>query len=1107
MNTQIPCPMQLVRSLAARPAAAGLMTTFLCLASVCWPAASSAAEDGVDLAGPWRFRLDPDDAGVPQRWFASDLPDHIQLPGSLQAQGYGNDPAVDTDWTGDIIDRSWFDDPQYEKYRRAGKVKVIFWLQPDKHYVGPAWYQRTIDVPADFADRRVVLHLERPHWTTQVWIDDREAGSCDSLSTPHELELGGVTPGPHRLTVRVDNRLHVDVGKNSHSVSDHTQTNWNGIVGPLRLRAEPRDVRIADVQVYPDVKRKTAKIVVAYVNTTGRPVSGQMTAAACCGEHQPPPVSRQVALSPAGGQFECELPLGDAARLWDEFSPQIYGLTVSLQAGAVSHQRVTQFGLREFSAQGSQFVLNGRPLMLRGTLECCIFPQTGYPPTDLASWQRIYRILKSHGLNHLRFHSWCPPEAAFAAADQAGVLLYVECSTWANQGATVGDGKPFDDWLKAEADRILRWYGNHPSFVLMSHGNEPAGRRQNRFLGDLVNGWKARDPRRLYTSAAGWPLIPENQWHCTPSPRIHSWGAGLQDRLNGQPPATIADYRDYVQKYDVPVVSHEIGQWCVYPDFDEIAKYTGVVKAKNFEVFRDSLQANGLGDRARDFLMASGKLQALCYKEEIESTLRTPGMGGFELLDLHDFPGQGSALVGVLDPFWDSKPYVTPEEYHRFACQTVPLARLAKRIWTTSEEFGAEIEIAHFGPQDLTSPSIVWSLADGAGKEIGSGGWQPGTVPTGRLSGLGRVTCDLATAPAPAKLRLQVAIAGTPYANDWDVWVYAPAVETAAPQGVLVASSLDDAAAKHLQAGGDVLLLPAAGTVKGDRYGKIPAGFSSIFWNTAWTRRQAPHTLGILCDPQHPALAAFPTEYHSNWQWWDLVTKSQAMILNDLPAGLRPVVSIVDDWFTNRRLGLVVEARVGAGRLLMCSIDLSRDLESRPVARQLRHSLMKYLGSDAFRPSAAVDLPALRQMFQPPTALQKLGATIRASSAQPEYPALQAIDGDPTTVWHTPWGDGAPGFPHELVLDLQTVTPLAGIRYLPRQDMENGWIRQYEIQLSDDGRQWRPAVAQGVWEADRRDKIVAFTPPESARFVRLRATAGHEGKPFAAVAELDVLVP
>jgi len=1088
------------------------LALFICAslpAALILTAAGVAAQDdtSVDLSGSWRFRLDAQDAGVQQRWFAADLPDTIRLPGSLQSQGYGDDPAVDTQWTGDIIDRSWFDDPQYAKYRERGNVKVTFWLQPDKHYVGPAWYQRTIDVPAGLADRRLVLHLERPHWSTQVWLDERECGRGDSLATPHEFDLTGAAPGPHRLTIRVDNRLLVNVGPNSHSVSDHTQSNWNGIVGRIALRSEPLQVRLDEIQVFPDLKTNSVRLVIAGSTRLDRALDAQFTVSAACGEHRPAPLAFTEPLESGAGVFSISrvYPLGEDAPRWDEFAPHVYDLTVTLTVNGASQQRVVRFGLREFAAQGTQFTLNGRPVMLRGTLECAIFPQTGYPPTDLASWQRIYRILKAHGLNHLRFHSWCPPAAAFDAADETGVFLYVECGSWANQGATIGDGKPLDDWLKAEADRILRWYGNHPSFVLMSYGNEPAGRNQNRFLGDLVNSWKARDPRRLYTSAAGWPLIPENQWHCTPTPRLHQWGAGLQSRLNAQRPATTADYRDFVLKYQVPVVSHEIGQWCVYPNLDEIAKYTGVLKAKNFEVFRDSLQASGMGDLAHQLLMASGKLQTLCYKEEIESALRTPGMGGFELLDLHDFPGQGTALVGVLDPFWDSKPYVTPDEYHRFACQTVPLARLTKRVWTTDELFTAEVQIAHFGPHDLASPKLVWSLLDEAGRAVGAGVWQPESVPTGRLSDAGRMICSLEGVAAPAKLRLQVAIDGTPYVNDWDVWVYAPRVDTAPPQDVHVAAALDDATVKALEAGGQVLLLPAAGTVKGDRLGKIPPGFSSIFWNTAWTRRQAPHTMGILCDPKHPALAAFPTEYHSNWQWWDLVTKSQAMILNELPAELRPIVSVVDDWFTNRRLGLVFEARVGRGRLLVCSVDLTRDLDSRPVARQFRHSLVKYLASDAFQPAVALDLATVQALFQPATTLQKLGATIRASSAQPDYPAAQAIDGDPSTIWHSPWGDNAPGFPHELVLDLQAVRPLAGVRYVPRQDMANGWISRFEIQLSDDGQQWRPAVSQGVWTMDREEKLVSFESPQRARFIRLVALEGDQEKPFAAVAELDVV--
>ena len=156
----------------------------------------------------------------------------------------------------------------------------------------------------------------------------------------------------------------------------------------------------------------------------------------------------------------------------------------------------------------------------------------------------------------------------------------------------------------------------------------------------------------------------------------------MQSRVNAKPPETMTDYRDFVEQHkNAPVVSHEIGQWCVYPNLDEMTKYTGLLKARNFEIFQDQLERNGMLNQAHDFLMASGKLQALLYKEDIESALRTPGFGGFQLLDLHDFPGQGTALVGVLDPFWDSKGYITAEQYRRFAGPIVPLARLERRIF------------------------------------------------------------------------------------------------------------------------------------------------------------------------------------------------------------------------------------------------------------------------------------------------------------------------------------------------------------------------------------------------------------------------------------------
>jgi hypothetical protein len=919
---------------------------------------AAAADTVIALDGTWRFALDRDRRGIEESWWRRRLAGSATLPGTLPGQGIGNPITLDTPWTGQIVDRSFFTAPEYDAYRQPGRIKVPFWLQPERYYAGAAWYQTDVDIPAGWQGRRLVLRLERPHWQTLVAVDNTVVGSNDSLSTPHEYDLGtSLAPGRHVLTIRVDNGLIVDIGVNSHSISDHTQGNWNGIVGRLTLEATA-PVWVDDLQVFPDVAARAVRIAGRIGNATGGAGTGQLrlSAAPAGGgtAGAPEPMQVPVSWTADGGSFDARYALGAGAAMWDEFTPALYTLTASL-ADPESAKTVT-FGLRDIGVDGTQFTVNRRRTFLRGTLECAIFPATGHPPTDVASWERIIRIAKAHGLNHIRFHSWCPPEAAFEAADRLGFYYYVEAASWANQSTVLGAGLPVDDWVRRETDRILRAYGNHPSFVLMSQGNEPGGRSAP-YLAEWVTANRARDPRRLYTSAAGWPEIPENQFHVSPAPRVQAWGAGLASRINAKPPETTTDYRDYVAPRPVPVVSHEIGQWCVYPNLAEIPKYTGYLKAKNFEIVAERLRAHHLESQAAGFLMASGKLQTLCYKEDIESALRTPGMAGFELLDLHDFPGQGTALVGVLDPFWDSKGYVTPEAYRRFAGTTVPLARLERRVFTTAEVLSADIEVAHFGPMPIERAAARWRLVGEAGRVVAEGVLPEAAIPVGNGTPLGRLRIPLARVPAPRRYSLVVSVPGGE--NDWDVWVYPPRVDTSA-RGVLVTSRLDDAALQRLSSGGRVLLAIPPDLVRNDEARPVKLGFSSIFWNTAWTGRQAPTTLGVLLYPAHPAFRAFPTEFHSNWQWWYLVTRAGAMILDDLPADLKPIVQVIDDWFTARRLALAFEARVNGGRLLVTSVDLERGLDEHIVARQFLASLLEYIRSDAFAPTLALTPAQIR---------------------------------------------------------------------------------------------------------------------------------------------------
>lgn len=907
----------------------------------------------IDLSGSWKFAADPSDSGISEGWFNKVLADSLVLPGSMASNGKGDEVSLATPWTGGLKE-SFFKDPEYAKYRNPGNFKFLYWLQPVKYYKGAAWYQKEVMIPEDWKGQFVGLFLERCHWESRLWVDDQEVGMQNSLGTPHQYDLTSIlAPGKHRLTLCIDNRVkNIDPGDNSHSISDHTQTNWNGVVGQLYLEARPL-LNIQNIQVFPDLQNKKIAVKVKVQNPAGETTPVKLNlkvAGTSCDE------SENFDLKEGENILEMKFDMGADMKLWDEFHPNVYSLEASLKDKTSGQTDVlaTTFGMREFKASGRQIQVNGRPTFLRGTLECAIFPKTGYPATDIAEWFRIFNVCRAHGLNHIRFHSWCPPKAAFDAADQIGFYLQVECSSWANGSTTIGDGKPFDKYLYEESQRMVEQYGNHPSFCMMAYGNEPGGNNQAPFLADFVNFWKNKDCRRIYTSGAGWPILGVNDYLSTPEPRIQAWGQELKSIINGEAPRTDYDWSDFNSKYPQPVVSHEIGQWCAYPNFKEIAKYDGVMKARNFELFQETLKDHGMAQLADSFLLASGKLQALCYKADIEAAFRTKDFGGFQLLDLHDFPGQGTALVGVLDPFWEEKGYISPAEYKRFCNSTVPLARMKKLIFTNNETFAAAVEVAHYGENPIPACIPEWKVTNKIGQVVLSGKFAQTDIPLGNGHKLGDVSFPLASVTTPEMLKLEVTVNGL--GNSWDFWVY-PAVKEpiSGEENIRVVQKLDAQTAQFLKDGGSVLLNLKKGTLPKEMGGDVKIGFSSIFWNTAWTSGQAPNTLGILCNPAHPALAEFPTEYHSNYQWWDAMSHSGAINLSNFPATIKPIVRVIDDWFTNRPLALIFEAKVGKGKILVSGIDLTTDLDSRPEAQQLLFSVKKYIVGGKFSPKIEVD--------------------------------------------------------------------------------------------------------------------------------------------------------
>ncbi len=895
----------------------------------------------IDLSGQWSFEQDPNNEGISGRWFNRQMSQLIKLPGSLQEQGYGEKPSAKTQWT-TRIGMQLLNDPRFTEYIQSEDFKCPFWLTPDRYYVGQAWYQRQVKIPADWANKRIALFLERPHWQTTVWIGDEQVGVRETLGSAHEYDLTNFCkPGQnHRLTIRVYNSVVVPVGMDAHSISDQTQSNWNGIAGRIKLYATPK-VWFDNVQIFPDVNKKQIKVVIDLGNRTQKNSSGEINIRAVSDNSRTKHITElqtiPVSWTGQGGQVSFDHPMGQDCLLWDEYSPALYQLELKLTGEDINVEQVVTFGMRELGIRDKQFTINGRKIFLRGTLECCIFPLHGYPPTDVTEWRRIIGIAKAHGLNHFRFHSWCPPEEAFTAADMEGFYLQVEGSCW----AAFGDGGALDDWIYREIDGMIKAYGNHPSFCFFSPSNEPSGRNREQFLGRLLENLKTKDNRRFYVAGAGWPQIKENQYSIEHAVRLQRWKTLKFD----QPPQTFDDYREHIESRPVPVIGHEIGQWCAYPDISEQNQYTGVLKAKNMAIFRDKLKKAGMENLAHDFLMASGKFQSLLYKQEIEAALRTPGFAGFQLLDLHDFPGQGTAPVGVLNALWQSKGYITPEQYRRFCNDIVPLARMKKRIFTSNESFNAIVDVANYSYRDLNDVAIQWILRKSSGQTIAHGELAVGTIANEGLSRAGEITVPLNTFEKAAKLNLEIKLQGIDYVNDWDIWVYPAQLPPQEPANVFVTQDTQQALEK-LREAGCVLLVPDKSQISGNTLGT----FRPIFWNLITFPRNRVHTMGILCDPEHPVFNHFPTDFHSNWQWQDVLDKCKPIIMTDLPDDLIPIVRPIDDWNNARKLGLLFESQVDKGKLMLCAIDIQNDLETRPVARQFRYSLLSYMSSEKFNP-------------------------------------------------------------------------------------------------------------------------------------------------------------
>jgi hypothetical protein len=907
----------------------------------------------------------------------------------------------------------------------------------------------------------------------------------------------------------------------AHSVSDSLGASWNGITGRIELNDTGR-VWIDSVQAFPNLAQQSMTIKVKIGNQTGLSGSGTLTAI------WPDIGVVHVTWDEKGGTAEIVVPLRLEQETWDEFNPKMHPLRLWLRGAGVEEYYDVKVGLRELKAVKKEFLLNGKPIYFRGTVHGGDFPLTGYPPTDVASWKKLFETCKSWGLNHMRFHSWTPPEAAFEAADQVGFYLQPEAGMW-NE---ISPGLPMERMVYDETDRIIKTYGNHPSFMLLSPSNEPKG-NWHESLSRWVEFYRKEDPRRLYTTGTGHterelPNLAEGTDYLA----VHRIAMKPLRRESGW---FGRDYSESLTDIDVPVIAHEVGQWAAYPDYDVIKKFTGHLQPSNLEIFRNSLRDHGLLERNKHFVMNSGKFQVAAYKEEIEANLRTPGLSGYQLLGLHDYLGQGTSFVGMLNALWETKPYVTADDFKKFSNFTVPLARLQRRIYTNAETLDVDIELAHYGKAPIEKGIAVWKIVNTSFK----GEWGPKDVPIGKNFHLGRITVDLFKLGAlgPRKLMVTVApeelfnpvtrtiiqdkkaVRGVTYfENEWDFWIYpaegpeehelrdaTPGVEKddcprSRDSQVLVTTTWEEAE-PVLAAGGRVLLI-----ARDLDWNSPPLDTSPIFWNRqmnpAWGRMLGIWVKRELGDPKANMLSYFPTSTHFDWQWAQIIQNVRAVNIGRLPEELEPVVWAIDDWNRNYKLGLLFELGVGQGKLLISAFDVANPMSGNVVARQLRYSLLRYAQSDCFLPTVHVLPDQVRSLFFETRIMKRLGAVAEVNGA----PAGSAIDGDPLTFMLVGSQDDPVRDQVDLKIKFAEPVAMAGLVLMSRQNHREheGDIRGYAVQVSDDGEEWND-VARGELLSTFAPQSVGFTTSVTARYLKLVALSGFGTDKTVSLAELAVI--
>jgi hypothetical protein len=934
-----------------------------------------------DLSGKWRLTTEKQ----------SEI-DAI-LPGTLDENRVGDPDKVAKPWHPDVEDRN----KKLNKTMEETKA-ITSRLTRNYTYEGAAHFTREFD--GQVAEgKRYFLVAERARCLS-LKIDDSPIECISgSLSTPYVFEVTGKLRSGCRIELTSDNTYpglpYKDIVFSS-AATDESQTNWNGIIGNIFIE-EQGQTFISNVTVYP--MGKELEIAVELCLGKGTDNVAVKVSGSCLAKDE---VFKGIGagLGDESGNLTVRLPrvaLNEKAlsNKWDEYKGRLCTVKVSVMDGANADgeplsEYTANFGVRSFSYdEEGRLLLNGRRIFLRSEANCAYFPETGHPPMDEVSWEKIVKTYMAYGVNCLRFHSWCPPEAAFRAADKLGIMMQPELSHWNPREAF--ETEESRRYYEKEMREILRTYGNHPSFVMLTWGNElqadDAGIEEMHRLLDIAH---RLDKTRLYA----WGSNNFYGANGTDSKSDFFTSARYKDRhiresgnkgiFNTRYASADFDFENIMEdlrkEYDKPVFSFEVGQYEILPDFDEIEKFKGVTRADNLAIVRDKVKKLGITDEEwKKRVNATGEISLLSYREEVEAVMRTKSMSGISLLGLQDFPGQGTALVGMLNTHLQKKPFdfARPQRFNSFFRESAVLVLFPKYTYTDREVLEAKVKVANYGKEDICG-EISWRLVSTDGSEYASGvvsheaavkmpesSVKDNSVndsadkvyPVGDLKSAGKISIDLSATRKNTRFNLELGIDDHGLTNTYPVWVYVDETPVR-PEGIYETNCFDEMAKEVLSMGGKVYLTPPS--TKEALPNSIKAQFSTDFWSVGTFPNQE-GAMGQLIDEQHPIFNefGFPTEGYTNYQWWPMATQ-RAIIL---PEYMDTIVTEMDCYAYLRPMTQLMEVKCGGGKLMISSMGL-QDLQQYPEARALLRSIYAYMDSDKFEPSKEMSLEAVGSLFQ-----------------------------------------------------------------------------------------------------------------------------------------------